>query len=75
MEAVYFHLFRDVGKGLSLLQADLKMVLCCFSLMCRGRGDTRDRLRETKVQPKRYGASVDQLTSEWVKLSSLSLAH
>src|SRR5260370_29503139 len=44
-----------------------------FPLTRRCRGDTRDRLREAEVRPKRYRCRVHQLTNERVKLSSLRL--
>src|SRR5208283_5716032 len=42
-------------------------------LMRRCRGDTRDRLREAEDRPQHYRSNVDQLTSQRVKLRSLSV--
>ena len=49
------------------------MVFSGFPLMCRCRGETRDRLREAEDLPERYRSSTDQLTSERVKRRSLGL--
>jgi hypothetical protein len=47
VEAAYLCLFEAVGKGLRLLQRDLKVTFSCFPLTCRGRSDTGDRLCKT----------------------------
>ena len=64
MKAAYLGLFEEVGKGLGLPQRDLKVVFGSSPLMCRCRGDTRDRLREAAVRPKQNGSGADQLTSK-----------
>jgi hypothetical protein len=71
VEATYLRLFEAIGKGLGLLQRDLKMIFSGYPLACRSRGDTRDCLRETGDGPKRYSSSVDQFKSERVELPSL----
>ena len=73
MEAAYLCLFEEVGKGLCLLQCDLKMILCGFPLTRRRRRDARDRLREAEDRPKRHRSNVDQVTGERVKQRSLRM--
>ena len=64
MEAAYLSLFEDVGKGLCLLQGDLKVGFGGFPAMCCCGGETRDRLREARDSRERYRSGADQLTSE-----------
>src|ERR1700731_3408931 len=73
MEAAYFSLFEPVGKGLGLIHRDLKVLLGGFPLMCRSRGETRDRLREAPNGPKHHRFGAHQFLNERVKLCSLRL--
>src|SRR5271154_7124325 len=71
MEPAYLSLFESVRKGFDLLQRRLKMLFSGFPLARRCRGDTADRLRETRDRPERYCSGADQLTNKRIELPSL----
>src|SRR6202035_2791936 len=64
---------QDIGRGLSLLQRDLKMLFSGLPLTCRRCGDTRDCLREAGDRPKHYSSRVYQFANKRVQLRSFLL--
>ncbi|MGA8057654.1 MAG: hypothetical protein WB999_05390, partial [Candidatus Binataceae bacterium] len=66
-------LVRGDGKGLSLMQRDLKVVFSGFPLTCCCRGYARNRMCKATDRQKRYRSGADQLVNQRVKLSRLRM--